>query len=155
MHRFAALASLLLGCVSQPMPVRFFDARTDGLNAEPRLLDSIHEGCERVGLECYADQRDDRGRGAITITVFDSPGGFVAGRTQASAACFKACWVIDDPIVVAHEVGHLFGLHHVDDPDNIMYPVLEKMSADVDLDDDQRHQLERRSARFVGGCNPP
>lgn len=51
------------------------------------------------------------------------------------------------PCVLAHEVLHFLGLHHVEDPDNLMYSrCAAGKLASATLDDDQRDELARLSS---------
>lgn len=124
----------LTGC-GEPTTVRVYAERDATLVLE--------EAGALLGLQLA------RGDGPIILELVDPAPGEPSGRLLARRSCLRVLRASYQPIVVAHELGHAFGLDHVDEPTNIMAPYTDANS--IDLQDGQREKL-LDAARRLSRC---
>lgn len=149
MNRLAIVA-LLAGCTLD-LPVRVHDER-NGPAAERELPESVVEACELWGLSCESDPGGSS-RGVAVLYLFDDwQDESTGGRTVMHTACKRKAWVSDDPLVIAHELGHLFGLDHDRDPVNIMWGDVALEHAPDEITDDQIDTVHAHVERFTTWC---
>lgn len=64
-------------------------------------------------------------------------------RSLAGLATDRVCeprvWATGRPNVLAHELGHVLGLNHNDDPDNVMHPVPGELTTETQMTRVHRH----------------
>lgn len=100
---------------SDVVPIAFFEWQPHPSDA------TIADAEELLGLELSTDVYRN-GEGAVFL-VHGEQTGKHAGETEVVDRCSPIVWVDDDPVALAHELGHALGLEHTDDPGNLMYPV--------------------------------
>lgn len=122
---FIFVAVLALAGCPEPLPLRV----TTGHQAEAldELPDAVMEACELLEVACDATHKE---YGSVTVNLveldFHPPGQdriLIGGRDDDSI-CSPSLFV--DPTRserVAHELGHIFELEHVDDERNLMHIV--------------------------------
>ena len=64
--------------------------------------------------------------GAIVAIITENDGSVEGSDTMLGGlatprACRPRLWSVDEPETLAHEIGHVLGLNHHDDPDNVMH----------------------------------
>lgn len=52
--------------------------------------------------------------------------------------------------IISHEFGHIFGLNHADDPENIMFPFLGDKT--ILINSDQENKVKERSQAYYANC---
>jgi hypothetical protein len=94
-----------------------------------RITQSINLSCQEPDLKEY-DSLCSQYSSLIGACILRYNSG---GEITESVAIVKSeIWNsnrysnFDKTLILAHEIGHCFGLKHVDDKNNIMYPVYEK-----------------------------
>jgi hypothetical protein len=85
--------------------------------------DVVQEACDVWGITC-APSLDERG--AIVVLLTENDGRVegsdrMLGGLATPRACRPRLWSVDEPNTLAHEIGHVLGLDHHDDPDNVMF----------------------------------
>src|SRR5688500_710153 len=153
MRRILAALALLVAACAEGVPVLAYDETPDATerDAMSALPSWMLEGCALVGLDCYASSMAEGSRGALVLLVTPPTGGTHTGRELVDSACRKSAWVVEgESLTVAHEIGHLFGLAHVETHGNVMHR--SSMYAGEELTDDQADDLERRAERFATFC---
>lgn len=129
------LATVGLGC-AHTLPIHLpADDNTPGLRA------LVVEAGERLGLEVHFV---DTGYGAVTLDLVDRAG-HIAGHSLVEKGCRRAAWALAEVHVVAHELGHVLGLEHVSDTENLMHIAAGR---EGELDGWQLHVVERQAARL-------
>lgn len=89
------------------------------------------------------------GRGPIVVEIVEAAKGEYVGRLLARRHCLRIIRSSPDHIVLAHELGHAFGLGHHDDPANLMHA--RTGDDTTELEDWQRDIIEAAAAR-LGRC---
>jgi hypothetical protein len=136
---------LLCACALEPVAIVPFDTRE-----EPGFSD-VEVACVMWGLDCYIS--DDR-IGAVALVLTDRYAHDVDGDGETSAGigpdlghgCKRLAWASGSPRVMAHELGHEFGLRHVDDPTNVMH---DPPGSEVE---DWQVKRVQRNAQRLSGC---
>lgn len=95
----------------------------------------------------------DYHRGAVTLEIDDGHGHTYDGRTllDERTRCYRVARGVPSPHLLAHELGHQFGLRHVPDDDgrNLMQPALGPW--DIELTEEQHRTIDRH-VRRLGRC---
>lgn len=108
----------LLGACSEPLPLFVHDARV--VKTRDDLPPVVIEACDLLQIECVAV---DEHRGAIRVDLVQlDPAARVRGRAGGSV-CMPVVWAdAEDAATIAHEIGHVLGLEHVNHERNLMFP---------------------------------
>jgi hypothetical protein len=122
-------------------------------------------GCsERLGVRIHAEHDAEAllvdaseilgvwlepGDGPIVLELVDVASGEPAGRVLVNRSCLRVIRASYSAAVVAHEVGHVLGLEHVDDPRNVMAVYTDDES--LGLTQEQRSTIET-AARELARC---
>ena len=134
--RALALLLALCGCTAQPVHVHLV-SELDEVHEAALLLDAS----DILGLELVATEAIT---GAIELELRDESGG-VRGTAEDKRGCVRFGWSVPDPLVMAHEFGHLLGIdRHHDDPANLMH----SSPTGTELDDTQIDTIERGSRQL-------
>jgi hypothetical protein len=86
----------------------------------------VQAACSLWELDCHPTR--DR-VGAMTLVLTDNPAAPVLDSDQTigglephdDAGCMQLTWACCNERIIAHEMGHYFGLRHVSDPANVMH----------------------------------
>jgi hypothetical protein len=143
------VAVLALGCAPVELGVR----ATDEHGRKHRVLPQVaREACDLWGLECFSAH--GLRTPAIDLEILPRHLGVpdhVEGRTEDSWRwCTNVSWAEDDDVIVAHELGHMFGLEHQDASGNVMH--IDDNGGREDLTDEQLATMHDRAYRFAWGC---
>lgn len=114
----------LVGC-KEALPLRITTVHQ--AEALDELPDAVMEACELLEVAC---ETTDKEYGSVTVNLveldFHPPGQdhiLIGGRTDDEIC--QPSLLVDPtrPERIAHELGHIFELHHVDDKRNLMHIV--------------------------------
>jgi hypothetical protein len=140
--------SFLTVACAEPVHVHLTTGRGEGLlDADERETATLDDGFGFWGREWklveLGQLRGDQG--VVQVRMF----GWVlgGGLHLPEGDCFAKVWTTFDGNALAHELGHIWGLEHVDDLDNLM---VEERAGD-DLTEAQWETAEKRMRRF-GRC---
>jgi hypothetical protein len=89
----------------------------------------------------------EEGDGPIVLELVDVAPGEPAGRLLLERSCLRVIRARWSATVVAHEMGHAFGLDHVDDPYNVMAVYVDEES--VELTSSQRDTIETSAGQLA------
>lgn len=155
---FFLFVLLLTACGDSTMYVVLYTSERSGAvePGESKYEDVVVEAVNMLGHDVQlVDESQERG--AVSIELFDSDVftdvnnlNFV-GRMLFESKCYKGIWAINNPFVIAHEIGHTFSLDHSDDPDNIMSNNVENMNRDIEemyLSDSQQEVIDEGVQRM-------
>lgn len=128
--RFLGVAGVLCACVSSgPEPPSFdpcaplvLAAAADSSDAERGSLDDA-VGLWRAMLRVELTTADAADAPRLGVAFREAPLAFLGIYEPAGIAINRSVTDRQErAIVLAHEVGHAFGLSHVDDPTSVMHP---------------------------------
>lgn len=106
---FATLLLALSACAqSSGIPVHFEQEPGEAL---------VLEAEEILGFELVETETS---HGSVVIRFKPEPDGGLFGRFEGAEGCSSSLWSVENPRVLAHEVGHSMGLGHEDDEANVM-----------------------------------
>lgn len=154
----ACAVLLATGCDLQPVAIRVIDEREapDVVErdqyGQPILIPIVADACDLLEVECGATDVD-YDRGVVQLRIVDDAGHGLGGTTENGSMdrrCRKAARAEPHVALVAHELGHLFGLEHVDDEANLMYR-RELVDVEPELEQWQYDDLHAGAAR-LGRC---
>jgi hypothetical protein len=146
------------GCGTPTVRLTVFDER--GTNPPEHELAElpaeVEAACELLPVGCEVSRFRSAGLGRVELHLVpdDMRRGRVIGR--------RPCWASvmargSDPAAIAHELGHVFGLDHVDEAGRLMNPVADHVDGDEDygqvLDEDEIDQV-LDSAGAMEACWP-
>jgi hypothetical protein len=154
--RFALpLSALLLGGCGEAGIVRIAlysqeqpEVITEGSKYEPMVR-------EAVSLLGYEAKFVSRRRGALTLDLVEiSPAAFdglrYGGRMLDERGCDRSAWVIPvDSQRIAHEIAHMLGLEHNEDPNNLMRAQPAPDNTDLTL---RQQEIIDFNADEIGRC---
>ena len=135
------LCLALTGCSGDVIPVHVY-----GLDDEARedLLAGVEE---EIG---FAVEDVGGDYGAIKIKIVPETEDLEFwGHTIDVNGCRRRIWAIERPRSVAHEIGHVLGLEHVDDADT--YNLMQRYAFSSELSPKQRDKV-RRNIRLLDAC---
>lgn len=117
--------TLAAGCAVAPeVAIVAVDTRAD--TAVP-AVETIAAACAVWRMRCTTTLDEI---GAVVVVLAEDDGHVVGApkRTLGGQATWRPCrsrlWSVARPMVLAHELGHTLGLHHHDDPANVMYEIV-------------------------------
>lgn len=125
------LAALLAGCASIPVHA-------------PTLEPGVNAAID-AGLHVKHGDED------APLRVTARPGLKFGGHAYDTHGCTRQAYVRTGarPAIVAHELGHMMGLEHVDDPRNLMHP--DAPTDHVGLTSEQR-RTSKRARAVITAC---
>jgi hypothetical protein len=133
--------ALALPACAEALPINVRDE--SGVESLRDLPPVVEDACDVLGLLCEAV---DHEYGAITLDLIETDDR-VRGRSGGTGVCSPWAWAAPDIEIVAHELGHVLGLDHVDGrPDALMAP----SPYALELTDDEFDEIERGGNRLVG-----
>lgn len=101
------------------------------------------DGCDALHTWDDGRPRDGRLHVYLMDVIYEMPGSWYEGVT--SDGMIALSWRAK-PLILAHEIGHVLGERHVDDPGNLMFPGDHPGAAS--LDDDQGARMLRRACEL-------
>lgn len=133
---------------AEPLPINVRDE--SGVKSLDELPPVVERACEQIGMVCEAV---DHEYGAITLDLIHTDDR-VRGRSGGSGICSPWAWAEPRTVIVAHELGHVLGLDHVDADDRpraLMRPDPDEHT--LELSDDELSEIEDGGNLLVG-CRP-
>lgn len=153
----AALA-FLAGCGTPTVRLTVFEERgTHPPEHElAELPAEVEAACELLPVGCEVSRFRSAGLGRVELHLI--PDRMRRGRVIGRRPCWASVMARgSDPAAIAHELGHVFGLDHVDEAGRLMNPVADHVDGDEDygqvLDEDEIDQV-LDSAGAMEACWP-
>lgn len=154
----AALAELA-GCSSTPTArLAVYDDREGGpeyADPLPELPDVVVQACDLLPVACEASGFHQLG----IVQVHLWPDGMRRGRQLGGDPCWRAIGArASDPVAIAHELGHAFGLQYdLDHPGRLMDANADGVDPGMTYDDaltDREIRVILRNAGALEACRP-
>lgn len=137
----SAFCAFAAGCGSiRDVSLVVIDARSDASE------DIVQDACAVWDLTCVSTLEEV---GAVMVILSDRPGliegsDVELGGLATVRACKPRVWSMDSHLVLAHELGHVLGLRHVADPNNVMH-----LSPGTETTPDQTERVHRHAYRLA------
>lgn len=137
---------LLCACAHGQLDLVVFDERTGNQASADPLPAEVLAACEVLELECTPSP-DMHG---VVVLVLLPPDSAIHGRELQDAGCRRIAWSDpENPLTIAHEIGHVLGLDHVKDERNLMWPYAKRPGLS-----EKQHQRIAHSVTELQGCLP-
>lgn len=117
----------LCACAPSGLPVYFLEEPSEELVRETEQI---------LGFELVDVGASES---SLIIELRDEPTGGLYGKFTSPEHCFSLIWSVKNPRILAHELGHAFGLSHDEDESNLM----SESWYGTELRASQRERLER------------